>query len=93
MRKKISRLLGIILITTNLIYFIPWTIEIVKSGGGSWGLGLLLLPITIATHILLVPATLTWINNDEKQNGFMLTNLLGTIWTLFWLTFFLTTPK
>ena len=93
MTKKISRILGTTIILTNIIYFIPWTIDIIKSGGGSWGYGLILLPITGATHILLIPATMTWINKDEKQTGFMLTNILGTIWTLFWLTFFLTTPK
>jgi hypothetical protein len=93
MTKNISRALGTILVLLNIAYFIPLTFKIVKSGGGAFGYGLLLLPITIVTHMFLVPAILTWTNKDKSQNGFLVTNSLGTIWTIFWATFFLTTPK
>ena len=93
MTKKISRILGTILILINLIYFIPLTIKIVISNGGSWGYGFVALPITIVSNLFAIPATLTWIDNTESQLGFLITNTIGTAWTLFWLTLFLSTPK
>lgn len=88
MIKKISRVLGAILILVNLGFFIPVTLKVLMSGGGSFGFGLLLLPITFVSHLFVVPATLTWINKTNNRTGFMVTNSLGIIWTLLWLTFF-----
>jgi hypothetical protein len=93
MTQKISRILGTILILINIGYFVPLTIQIVRSGGGALGYGLLPLPVMIVTHLFLIPAILTWTNKDRNQKGFLVTNSLGTIWIVFWLTLFLTTPK
>ena len=67
--------------------------EAIKSGGKGFGFGLLLLPITLVSHLFIIPAILTGTNGDTNQMGFLVTNSFGTIWTLFWLTLFLTTPR
>lgn len=90
MTKKISRLLGTVIILANLGFFIPLTIETLKSGGGGFGYGLLLLPINAITHLLLIPAILTWTDKSDKQYGFLITNSLGTLWSTFWFVLFIT---
>lgn len=90
MTKKISRLLGTVIILANLGFFIPLTIETLKSGGGGFGYGLLLLPINAITHLLLIPAILTWTDKSDKQYGFLITNSLGTLWLTFWFVLFIT---
>lgn len=93
MTKNISRILGTIVILANLGFFIPLTIETLLSGGGSFGYGLLLLPISIITHVLLIPAVLTWTNRTDKYKGFLVTNLLSTIWSIFWVALFITATE
>lgn len=85
MTKKISRVLGTIILIFNLVFFIPLTMTMLYSGGGRFGYGMVLLPINVINHLLLIPAILTWTDKSEKQYGFLITNSLGTIWSIFWI--------
>lgn len=93
MRKKISRSLGSIIILLNIVFYIPTTISLLINGGGPFAYGLLLLPITIISHLLLISAILTWTNNDKNQAGFVILNSLGIIWMIFWIIAYFNTTN
>lgn len=54
--KFFSKALASVVIIANLFYFIPFTIEIIISGGGPMGFGLALLPFLFLIHLLIIPS-------------------------------------
>lgn len=55
-RKYITELiLPIFIILVNL-FFLPLSFQIIVTGGGPMGFGVLILPITILVNLLLIPA-------------------------------------
>lgn len=48
--KRINKTLASILLLINVAYFIPLTMIIIRSGG-SWGYGMLGLPVTLIAHL------------------------------------------
>jgi len=87
-----SRVCGTILIIINLLYFLPITLEVIKSGGGGFGYGMILLPITIVSHLFIAPAVTTWIKKKENHSGLLIVNSIGLTWTIFWFAIFSLTP-
>jgi len=81
MTRKISRILGTILILANIGYFIPETLMADK-----YLFGELFLPVYISVHLFLIPAILTWTIKKEKQTALLIINSIGTTWALFCLT-------
>ena len=52
------------------------------NGGGTWGFGVLLLPVSIALNLLMVPAFMSFHKKRENSLIFQVINVLGAIWTL-----------
>lgn len=81
-----------LLILTN-IYFLPFSFVTIKSTGGAFGYGLLILPISLSINLLLISAGLTFKTKFNNSIGLFIINGLGLLWSLFWLWQLLTTPK
>jgi hypothetical protein len=65
----------------------------IKSTGGAFGYGLLILPISLSINLLLISAGLTFKTKFNNSIGLLIINGIGLFWSLFWLWLFLTTPK
>jgi hypothetical protein len=83
MLKYANRAVAIVLLLLNL-YFLMLTFEIVHSGGGSWGYGLLGLPITVPINMLLISACLSLRAKHQNSISLLVVNSLGSAWALFW---------
>jgi hypothetical protein len=89
--KIMSRVCGTILILINALYFIPLTIQILRSAGGGFGYGLL--PITFIFHLFIIPSVATWIKKRKNQRGLLIINSIGLTWTVWWFSSFVLMPK
>ncbi|OJV26757.1 MAG: hypothetical protein BGO32_07835 [Bacteroidetes bacterium 37-13] len=65
----------------------------IKSTGGAFGYGLLILPISLSINLLLISADLTFKTKFNYSVGLLIINGLGLLWSLFWLWLLLTTSK
>ncbi len=81
----INRVCAGFVIALNL-FFAYGTFKIISS---EVGLGILLLPITLTSHVLLVPAIASFVKKEVNWLVFF-TNCFGAAWTLFWIVKFLT---
>jgi hypothetical protein len=90
--KTANWIISTLIILTN-IYFLPFSFVTIKSTGGVFGYGLLLLPISIPINLLLISAGLTFKRKFNQSVGFLIINGLGLLWSLFWLWLLLTTPE
>jgi hypothetical protein len=93
MTKKLNYLIAILLILFNLVFFLPGTYELIRTGGGPWGFGLLVLPVTIVGNLYLIPSSLSFLNKYKQSRVLLGINISGIIGSIFWVTIFLTTPK
>ena len=75
------------------IYFLPISFITIKSTGGAFGYGLLILPISLSINLLLVTTGLTFKTKFNKSVGLLIINVVGLLWALFWMWLLLTTPK
>jgi len=64
-----------------------------KTTGGAFGYGLLILPISLSINLLLISAGLTFKTKFNNSIGLLIINGLGLLWASFWLWLLLTTPK
>jgi hypothetical protein len=87
-----NRVTGTILILINVLYFFPVTFQIVKSGGGAFGYGMIVLPITIFAHLFVIPSIMTWTRKDRNHTGLLIINSIGLTWAVFWFAIFSLTP-
>lgn len=81
-----------LVILTN-IYFLPFSFVTIKSTGGAFGYGLLILPISLSINLLLITTGLTFKTKFNKSVGLLIINGLVLLWAFFWLWLLLTTPK
>ena len=81
-----------LIILTN-IYFLPFSFVTLKSTGGPFGYGLLILPISFSINLLLITSGLTFKTKFNNSLGLLIINGLGLLWSLLWLWLLLTTPK
>lgn len=77
-----------LVILTN-IYFLLASFLIIKSSGGAFGYGLLVLPISLLTNLLLISAGLTFKAKFNNSVVLLVINSLGLMWALFWFWLFL----
>ena len=87
--KKTNRILSTLIILEN-IYFLYFTFEILIQNGGTWGFGLLVLPISLSINFLILTAGLSFKEKFSKSLGLLIINGIGILWTTFWFyTFFI----
>jgi len=89
--KSVNWIISTLVILTN-IYFLPFSIITVKSSGGAFGYGLLILPISLSINLLLITAGLTFKSKFKNSLGLLIVNGLGLIWASLWLWLLITTP-
>jgi hypothetical protein len=58
---KANKILGGFLVLSNIFYFIPWSIELLRTGGGPMGFGLLIIPLFVSIHAFLFTGILPFI--------------------------------
>ncbi len=81
---KIIQYIAIALIILSNIFFLPVTITIIATDGGTWGFGILLLPITISINLLLVTVVLSFTKRFKKSLFLTIVNCVGAVWSTFW---------
>ena len=91
--KIINRIFASTLILLNVGYFIPLSYTTIKTEGGTWGYGLVGLPLILVTHLFLISAVGSWISKNKKPIVFLVFNTVGLIWTLFWFWLMISTPR
>jgi len=91
MRLRVTRLnpaIGVLLIIANCLFFIPATIVISINEGGAWGVGLLILPITLAGNLYLIPAILSMRKKYQSRKSILYLNLTGLFGSVFWIVLY-----
>lgn len=73
-----------LIILTN-IYFLPFSFVTIKSTGGPFGYGLLLLPFSLSINFLLITSGFTFKTKFNQSLVLLIVNGLGLLWALFWL--------
>lgn len=82
----LNKILGTLVILTNLIFYFPWTIEIIKSKGGGEGWGLIFLPLTFYFHLFIVTGIMGWLSIDRLSNKIVKVTLMTILFLLGLLT-------
>lgn len=82
----LNKILGTFVTLTNLIFYIPWTIEIIKSKGGGEGWGLIFLPLTLYFHLFIVTGIFGWLSVDRLNNKIVKATLMTILFLLGLLT-------
>jgi hypothetical protein len=91
--KIINRIFSSILIFLNTGYFIPLSYKIIKTEGGTWGYGLVVLPLILLTHLFLISAIGSWFSKNKNPIMLLVINTVGLMWTLFWFWLFITVQR
>jgi hypothetical protein len=82
----LNKVFGTLVILTNLIFYVPWTLEIFKSNGGGEGWGLLFLPLTFCFHLFIVTGFFGWLNVDRLNSKIVKTTIMIILFLLALLT-------
>ena len=80
---KIANLTVSILIFVVNVYFLPMSIEIIISTGGSFGFGWVLFPYSLSVNLLLLSARQTFKPKNKNTIGLLVFNGIGLIWSLY----------
>ncbi len=80
--KLVSKICAVIIIVFNVLYFLQATFEMLLKGAGTWGFGVLILPVSIALNLLMIPAFMSFHKKRENNLIVQIINVLGAIWTL-----------
>lgn len=87
-KNNIIRAFGLLIILLN-IYWVWASSVIISNGGGAFGFGIMILPISLSINVLIVPAI---ISIKKPSKGLLILNGIGLTWSLFWTAFFLSVP-
>lgn len=79
--KNINKIIGATTIGLNIFIYIPWTWEIIMTGGGNEGWGLIFLPTTFAFHLFIITGIFSFLDNERLNKKIFKTTLLS-IWFL-----------
>lgn len=60
-----NKIIGGLLVLSNVCYFIPKTINVIWTGGKPMGYGLLIVPMLISLHAFLLSGLLAFIDRDR----------------------------
>jgi hypothetical protein len=80
--RVLNKIFGALVILANLIIYIPWTWEIIKTNGGGEGWGLLFLPLTIGFHLFVLTGIFGWLRFESKNSKFVKTTLIAILFLL-----------
>ena len=89
--KRLNIILALVVIVLN-IYFVRVSTGIIAEEGGTWGLGLPVLAISLPMNLLLIPALLTIKKNWSGNRGLLVLNTFAALWGVFWFYQFITVP-
>ena len=89
--RKINLIIAILVILLNL-YFIPLTINILKTSGGAMGFGLLAFPFSLVVNSSLITTFLTFKSRFKESKMLMVINFLSVFLGTFLLYLLLSTP-
>ncbi len=78
--KVTNIIIGLLIFLVN-IFFIPYSISIIINGGGPFGFGLLVLPLSILINIFLVSSLFLVIKSVRKSKLILIINLTGLIFS------------
>ena len=82
-----------VIILSNIFVFIPYTSLILKTGGGPFAFGILLLPFQIIAHLFLISAILSLNNKHHYHRTYTWLNGIGAIGVILWSVLILTSIK
>jgi hypothetical protein len=83
----LNKLFGTLALLTNLIIYIPWTLDIIKTNGGVEGWGFMFLPLTFSFHLFILTGIFGWLRFENVNNKFVKTTLVTMLFLLGLLTF------
>lgn len=86
---NINKFTGLLIIGTNVFFFIPKTIEILLTSGGPFGFGLLFLPFNLFLHLFLISGILILTKKFENNKILAWINLFGLFICAFFLGYFI----
>lgn len=69
----INKIVGAGLLLLNL-YWLPATISIIFTGGGTWGIGLIALPFTFFLNLFVITALLVYRKKFENSYPLLILN-------------------
>lgn len=90
--KIINLFLAAIIIICNIPLLIA-NFKIIKTDGGSMGIGLIALPILLFCNIFMIPAILTCFKKNRQNKFLLVLNIVGVICCLFFAFIIISTPK
>ncbi len=80
--KIINRVLSIFIFLIN-IYFLPYSFLIIKSNGGPFGFGFMLLPLSLLMNLMLISAGMTFKDKFNNNRGLLTINGIGMFLAIF----------
>ncbi len=88
--KAFNFIMLLIILLSNIFFFIPLTYKIFHSGGGPFGFGVMLLPFQLLAHLFIIPAVLALRKKWGTNRAFLWINGIGAVDSILWLTIVLT---
>jgi|GEM_PF-6988217 len=70
------------LILAANVFFLPLSIKIIITGGGSWGLSLIVLLLTVFTNLFLLLAIAIFRKKGKENTYLLITNIVGLCWII-----------
>lgn len=80
-------IIGSINMIVNIVYFFPASYNIIDTGGGPEGWGILILPFTIIAHLFFVSGLLIFFKKCRYSQLSIISNIGGLAYFLFLLFF------
>jgi len=77
--KKVNILTATFSFLLNVIYFLPLSTRIIRTDGGPFGFGLLLLFLTIPLNLLIIPAVCFFIPKWKDSEYLLYVNFFALI--------------
>ncbi|WP_044210862.1 hypothetical protein [Flammeovirga sp. OC4] len=75
---KANKGTSIFILLLNL-YYIPMTLKIIIARGGTWGFGLLVLPIFLTFNLCLISAYHGFRGKNSESFGLLMFNLIASV--------------
>lgn len=83
MRRRAFVYAGLGVLFFNIVWFIPVSFELIYTGGGPMGFGIIALPFTLVGNLSLLPAYLVLFKKSNKIRD-LIFNYLGLAWMIYW---------